>query len=249
MASLAGVSVRTLHLYDQIGLLKPSIRTEKKYRLYGKAEALRLQQILFYKELGMPLKEIASILDDPQFDPVKSLEEHKNILLCKQQQLSTLLKTIEKTIDHLKNETMLTIEELYEGLTPEQMTARREEAARKWDNAVERSENHLRKKTKEEFARLKLAADENVKRLVALSNEDPVSEKVQAEIAVHYELIREFWGTAGSPDKQAATYAGLGDLYVNDDRYMSAVGGPNTGFALFMNKAMKHFAKKLKQFE
>jgi DNA-binding transcriptional MerR regulator len=249
LASLAGVSVRTLHLYDQMGLLKPKIRTEKKYRLYGKAEALRLQQILFYKELGMPLKEIASILDDPQFDPVRSLENHRNALLSKQQQLSTLLKTIEKTINHLKKETMLSIEELYEGLTPEQVTLRRGEAIKKWDDAVERSENHLRKKTKEEFAQLKLAADANVKRLLALSNEDPVSEKVQAEIAVHYELMREFWGTAGSPDKQAATYAGLGDLYVNDDRYMTAGGNPNPAFALFLNKAMKHFVKKLKQFE
>ena len=80
LASLAGVSVRTLHLYDEIGLLKPSIRTEKKYRLYGRAEALRLQQILFYKELGMPLKEIADILDDPQFDPIQSLENHRKVL-------------------------------------------------------------------------------------------------------------------------------------------------------------------------
>ena len=113
---MAGVSVRTLHLYDEIGLLKPSIRTEKKYRLYGKAETIRLQQILFYKVLGMPLKEIAEILDDPQFDPIKSLENHKKVIQQKQEQLTTLLKTIDKTINHLKNETMLSTEELYEGL-------------------------------------------------------------------------------------------------------------------------------------
>ncbi len=64
-AALAGVSVRTLHLYDQMGLIKPSIRTEKKYRMYGRAEALRIQQILFYKELEVPLKEIAEILENP----------------------------------------------------------------------------------------------------------------------------------------------------------------------------------------
>lgn len=122
---MAGVSVRTLHLYDEMGLLKPSIRTEKKYRLYGKAEAIRLQQILFYKVLGMPLKEIAE----------------------------------------------------------------------------------------------------------------------------HYELIREFWGTPGSPDKQADAYAGLGDLYVTDERYTTVNGAPSPKFAQFMNQAMKHFAKRLKQLE
>ena len=245
LASLAGVSVRTLHLYDEIGLLKPSIRTEKKYRLYGRAEALRLQQILFYKELGMPLKEIADILDDPQFDPIQSLENHRKVLQEKQEKLHTLLRTIDKTIDHLKKATMLTTEELYEGLSEEQATAIRKEATEKWGGVVERSENHLRKKTKEEFNQLKEAAGANLKKLVALGNEDPLSEKVQAEIRVHYELIREFWGTAGSPDKQAEAYGGLGDLYTSDDRYMASAGVTDAAFAQFMNRAMKHFAKGL----
>ncbi len=246
---MAGVSVRTLHLYDEIGLLKPSIRTEKKYRLYGKAEALRLQQILFYKVLGMPLKEIAEILDDPQFDPVKSLENHKKVIQQKQEQLTTLLKTIDKTINHLKNETMLSIEEVYEGLPEEHATAWRQEAIGKWGDAVERSESHLRKKTKEMFVQLKADADANIKRLLALSERDPASEQVQAEIGVHYELIREFWGTAGSPDKQADAYAGLGELYISDERYTAVNGDPNPNFAQFMNQAMKHFAKRLKQLE
>jgi DNA-binding transcriptional MerR regulator len=247
LAGMAGVSVRTLHLYDEIGLLKPSIRTEKKYRYYGRAEALRLQQILFYKELGMPLKEIADILDDPQFDPVLSLENHKKVLMQKQEQLTTLLQTIDKTIDHLKNETMLSTEELYEGLPKEAATTWRDEAVQKWGNAVERSENHLRKKTKQEFEQLKQAAGKNWTKLQSMMKEDPAGEKVQAAIREHYELIREFWGTAGSPDKQAEAYAGLGDLYISDERYTSASGQPNPEFAQFMNIAMKYFAKRLKQ--
>src|SRR5688572_6322492 len=169
---MAGVSVRTLHLYDQMGLLKPSIRTEKKYRYYGRAEALRLQQILFYKALGMPLKEIADILDDPQFDPVQSLENHKKVLLQKKEQLSTLLNTIDKTIDHLKNETMLSTEELYKGMPKEAATTWREEAVQKWGDAVERSENHLRKKSKQEFEQLKQAAGQNWMHLQSLVQED-----------------------------------------------------------------------------
>jgi DNA-binding transcriptional MerR regulator len=247
LAGMAGVSVRTLHLYDQIGLLKPSIRTEKKYRYYGRAEALRLQQILFYKELGMPLKEIADILDDPQFDPVRSLENHKKVLMQKKEQLTTLLQTIDKTIDHLKNETMLSIDELYEGLPKEQSTTWRKEAFEKWGDAVERSENHLRKKTKQDFEALKQAAGKNWTLLQSMMHEDPAGEKVQAAISEHYELIREFWGTAGMPDKQADAYAGLGDLYVSDERYTTVNGKSNPEFAQFMSIAMKYFAKRLKQ--
>jgi DNA-binding transcriptional MerR regulator len=246
LAGMAGVSVRTLHLYDEIGLLKPSVRTEKNYRLYGKAEALRLQQILFYRQLGFSLKEIADILDDPLFDPVESLEKHKQLLVQKREELGVLLATIDKTIDHLKNKTMLSIEELYEGLPKEQTDAWRQEAISKWSDAVEKSEKHLRNKTKEEFNKLKAAAKINLQKLLSLSKEDPASDKVQAEITVHYELIREFWGTAGSPDRQAEAYAGLGDLYVADERYMSVDGKANPDFAQFMKKAMKEFAKKLK---
>lgn len=246
LAALAGVSVRTLHLYDQMDLLKPSIRTEKKYRMYGKAEALRLQQILFYRELEVPLKEIAEILDDPQFNTLSALELHKKVLQQRKNRLDTLLQTIDKTIDHLKNKTMLSTEELYEGLPKETSEAWQKEAKEKWGSSVERSENYLRNKTKQDFEFLKEQASANLTKLINLVNEDPTSEKVQKEIAGHYEIIREFWGTAGTPDKQAKAYAGLGDLYVNDERYTSQEGKPNPVFAQFMNKAMKHFAKQLK---
>jgi DNA-binding transcriptional MerR regulator len=245
LAVLAGVSVRTLHLYDQIGLLKPSVRTEKNYRLYGKAELLRLQQILFYKELDLPLAAIADLLDDPDFDPVKALENHKTALLQKQERIGRLLVTIDKTIDQLKNDVMLQPEELYEGLPKEQADSWRKEAKEKWGDAVDRSEQHLMQKTKAQFAALQEAAGLNWTRLMGLMNEDPASEKVQKEIAVHYALIREFWGTADSADKQAAAYAGLGDLYVADERYTMVDGKPNPAFARFMQQAMKCFADTL----
>jgi DNA-binding transcriptional MerR regulator len=246
LAALAGVSVRTLHLYDQIGLLKPSVRTEKNYRLYGRSELLRLQQILFYKELDLPLKEIADILDDPAFDPVKALENHKAALQHKQQRIATLLVTIDKTIDQLKNEDMLQPEDLYEGFPPETVETWRQLAVEHWGDKVERSRAHLLKKTKQEYKQLQQAAAQNWQNLFNLCNKDPQSEAVQKEIAIHYELIREFWGTAGSADNQAAAYAGLGDLYVADERYTLIEGKPQPEFAKFMQQAMKYFAERLK---
>ena len=80
LAKLAGVTVRTLHHYDKIDLLKPALRSDKHYRYYGQEELLRLQQILFYKELGFPLQEIKEILEDPDFDLIEALESHKKAL-------------------------------------------------------------------------------------------------------------------------------------------------------------------------
>ena len=95
----AGRGKRTcLTLVRQIGLLKPSVRTEARYRLYGEKELLRLQQILFYKELDFPIKEIACILDDPDFDVIQALEGHKKALKARKNRIANLLVTIDKTI-------------------------------------------------------------------------------------------------------------------------------------------------------
>src|SRR5512142_78697 len=106
LARLAGVSVRTLHYYDQIGLLKPSARTAAGYRLYGEADLLRLQQILFFRELDFPLTEIQAILDQPDFDQVKALRDHRLLLQQEADRLGRLLNTIEKTISRLTENNM-----------------------------------------------------------------------------------------------------------------------------------------------
>jgi DNA-binding transcriptional MerR regulator len=157
LAKLAGVSVRTLHLYDKMGLLKPSVRTEARYRLYGEKELLRLQQILFYRELGIQLKDIQTILDDPEFDLVKALELHKKELLARKERINTLVGTIEKTLITLKNKTMLEVEDLYKGLPVEKLRAYREEAMSKWGKqTIEEVENSLRSFSKEEMETLKV---------------------------------------------------------------------------------------------
>lgn len=97
LARLAGVSVRTLHVYDKLDLLKPSVRTDAGYRFCGEAELLRLQQILFYKELDLSLKAIAGILDDPGFDLVEALAGHKLALIARRDRLDLLLNTIDNT--------------------------------------------------------------------------------------------------------------------------------------------------------
>lgn len=198
LARLAGVSVRTLHVYDEMDLLKPSIRTEKGYRQYGEAELLRLQQILFYKELDMPLKHIAEILDDPGFDLIEALTGHKLALIARRNRLDTLLNTIEATIDHLKNKTMSNFEELYEGMPREEAMALRQEAIENWgEQAIRKSEDALLGMGKERLEQLKADQRDIMQRLRGMRGGDPSSDAVQLQIGRHYEMIRAFWGLNG----------------------------------------------------
>lgn len=244
LARLAGVSVRTLHLYDELGLLKPHSRTAAGYRLYGEQELLRLQQILLYRELDVPLQQIAAILDDPEFDIVKALREHKKALQEKRSRIGVLLKTLDKTIHALNEKTMLNHDELYEGLPQERAAAYREEAIAKYGNeAVTKSENALRKMDKAAYQQLGSEQAEITATLFNLQHEAPESDAVQKTMQRHYENIRSFWGTAGEADKQAEAYAGLGQLYVDDERFLARDGKPQPEFAQFMAKAMAHFAE------
>ncbi len=248
LAKLSGVSVRTLHLYDKMNLLKPSIRTAANYRQYEEKELLRLQQILFYKELDLPLKEIKNILDEKNFDLIRALESHKTALLEKRRRIDTLMITINKTVSHLKNKTMKNYEELYEGLPNQQTTAWRKEAIEKWgEEAVLRSEKAMVEMPKLNLEQLKADQKDIKQTLISLQGEDLESEQVQEQIARHYANIRSFWGVSDPTDLKAAQYKGLAELYVADDRYMAEDGTPNPAFATFMRKAMIYFAdSKLK---
>jgi DNA-binding transcriptional MerR regulator len=245
LAQISGVSIRTLHHYDKIGLLKPTIRTQARYRMYGEAELLRLQQILFYKELDFALEEIAGLLDDPDFDMINALESHRSSLTAKAQRIAGLLSTIEKTILKLKGKIMLKDEELYDGLSKEKVEGYRKEIVSKYGvEALQQSENSLRQMSKSEFEELKVTAGKLYAELASHINEDPHSRQIQELISKHYAIIRTFWGTTGSPDPQWEAYKGLGSLYISEPSYTSVNGKPNPAFAQFMNQAMSFFVEK-----
>ena len=100
VARMSGVSVRTLHFYDEVGLLKPAYQTAKGYRFYEEAQLLTLQQILFYRELGFELKQIKSILGRPEFEKRKALMAQREVLEETLSRTRTLLETIDKTTEH-----------------------------------------------------------------------------------------------------------------------------------------------------
>ena len=126
LSQLSGVSVRTLHFYDEIGLLHPAAVGANGYRYYGKPELLRLQQIRFYRELGFSLRDIDGVINAPDFDRVAALESHRESLQKRLTDTRSLIATIDKTIKHLKGDNHMKTDELFGGFSPEQQTRHEE---------------------------------------------------------------------------------------------------------------------------
>lgn len=155
LASLAGISARALHYYDQIGLLKPAGIAENGYRYYGKNELMRLQQILFYRELDFNLNEIKTILGTADFDIHSALLSHRKLLLQKITRLESLVNTVDKTIKHLKGEIEMKDQEYYSGFSKEQQQKYEGEIRQKFGNtAIDESKKRMKNWSKSDFTRV-----------------------------------------------------------------------------------------------
>lgn len=232
LAKLAGVSVRTLHHYDKIGLLKPLTRTESNYRYYGKEELLRLQQILFYRELDLPLAKIAELLGDPSFDTEEALRSHREELLKRRDRSIELLKTIDKTIKHLKSKKMKA-EDMYRGFSKEQAKAHEKEAREKWgETIVEESKQRVKNMGREGLDKLLKEGEGISGSLARLQTLSPSDERVQKFIQGHYTLINSFYTVT------PRIYRGLADLYVNDERFKRNYDKHGEGLAEFLRAGM-----------
>lgn len=128
LSDLAEVSVRTLHYYDEIGLLHPSRVGANGYRYYDDAALLRLQQILFYREIGLELMQIKEILDSPNFDLLAALRSHRTVIQQKMNRLQNLVGTIDSTISHLAGEVEMSKKQLFQGFSEEQQKQYQREA-------------------------------------------------------------------------------------------------------------------------
>ena len=241
LARMAGVSVRTLHHYDQIGLLTPADRTEAGYRLYGEPELLRLQQILLFRELEMELAEVRRILDDPGFDPLAALERHRQMLQQRVQRLQRILRTIDRTMDKLTEDDMtLTDEELYEGISPEQRERWQREAREMYDPAlVEESQRRVGKMSSQQWQAVKAEGDEVTRGLATLMDRLPDDPQVKALIARHHGWIENFYPCS------AEVYRGLAGGYVDHPEFRAFYEKYAPGLADFMRAAMIVYADEV----
>ncbi|MBC8172112.1 MAG: MerR family transcriptional regulator, partial [Anaerolineae bacterium] len=134
LSDLAGVSVRTLHYYDEIELLRPSKVAANGYRYYDEAAVLRLQQILFYREIGLELMQIKDVLDSPDFDLVTALRSHRAVLREKMTRLQNLIGTVDHTIKHLQGATKMSNKKrMFEAFNEEKQKDYEREARLQWD--------------------------------------------------------------------------------------------------------------------
>jgi len=141
LSKLAGVTPRTLHHYDEIGLLKPSRVGDNGYRYYGEESVLRLQQILFYRELGIPLEDIKKIMGRRDFDVLGALKSHKDALKKQVTRLNRLINTVDNTINHLKGNTTMSDKAYFEGFSEEEQEKYAAEAEQLYDAESVRESN------------------------------------------------------------------------------------------------------------
>lgn len=242
LTKLSGVSVRTLHWYDEIGLLKPDFYAVNGYRYYAEKDLLLLQQILFFKELGFPLKEIQKLLGLDGFDQVKALQAHKVFLKNEIIRKNKLLETIDKTILHLKGSEKMTDKELYEGFDIEKQKEYEQYIVQYYGSDAEKLLLESKKRTAKwgpkEWEEVKSKGDALHKALASLIQQGlkPSSPEVQKLIHAHYELQSRFY------DLNKEIYIGLTKLYAEhpDFRKFFDVYHPN--MIEFIGEAMRFYA-------
>ncbi len=237
LAELAGVTVRTLHHYDAVGLLRPVRGTRNGYRQYGEAELLRLQQILFFREIDLPLDEIKEILDRPGFDLARALRDHRALIALKRKRLDSLLATVDKTIAKLTKQTSMDDNDLYTGFSKQQTEEYAAEAKQRWGhtNAYKQSVGKYESLTHEQKLKMKEDADAFMREIASHVGEDPKSDAVQDLIAKHFESLRFFY------EPTLEIYRGLGTMYADDPRFAAYYEKYHPQLPPFMRDAMHAF--------
>jgi len=237
MAKLTGVSVRTLHYYDQIGLLCPETAADSGYRWYGEADVERMQQILFYRELDFPLKDIQMILADPRYDRQEALRHQRHLLQLKRERLDRLLELLEA---NLKGEQTME----FKGFDAAELeNARRQyadEAKARWGDTAAWQESQRRTADGDTagFADQAEAMNDIFRRAAALRDTAPDSPEAQA-------LVREWQDFISSHyyDCTREILAGLGQMYTADERFQKNIDRFGAGTAAFLSAAIAAYTK------
>jgi len=236
VADLAGVTIRTLHHYDEIGLLSPSGRSAAGYRIYEEADLERLQRILFYRELGFSLEEIATIVDDPRTDVVGHLRRQRELLTERIKRLRSMVATIDYEMEAEMMGIQLTPEERFEVFGDFRPEDYAEEAEQRWGDteAYWQSQRRVATYTKEDWQRIKAEEEEVRANLAAAfaAGLTPDSEEAMAAAEAHRQHISR-WFYECSYD----THRGLTGLYVNDERCRAHYDALASGLAQFIREA------------
>ena len=250
LAAISGVTVRALHYYDEIDLLKPATIGANGYRRYGQQELLRLQRILFHRDLGVPLSAIAELLEREGEDQIAVLRQHRDKLVAERERYRVLIETIDRTIEELNGKRPMNNANLYQGFSPE-----RQAGYEAW--LIERYGEPMRAGivlAKKSFARM--SPTEQTAALASRGKElhtveqalaqalrdgiDPAAAVIDRLIQRHRAWIASMWEAPCAP----AAYAGLADLYASHPEFVARYESIEPGFTEFLVKAMKLHAQR-----
>ncbi len=239
LAQLAGVSTRTLRYYDEIGMLAPERISSSGYRIYGQKQVDKLQQILFYRELGVNLESIKDIVTAPSFDGAKALVEHRQKLLEKMEQLEILIANVDKTIALTQGRVIMSDKEKFEGfkqkiIDENEQKYGKEVRAKYGNNAIERSNAKVKNMTQADHEAITTLAEQfNTTLLEAMKTGDPSSELSQKVCELHRQWLTFYWD---SYTKEA--HSGLAQMYVDDERFTAYYDKIQKGAAVFLRDAI-----------
>jgi DNA-binding transcriptional MerR regulator len=242
LAKLADVSTRTLRYYDQCGLLPPKSIRSNGYRVYGQNEIDRLQQILFYRELGVELTEIGRILEAKSFDGQTALQNHLVALRKKRERLDLLIDNVEKSIKAMKGEIEMSNKEKFEGFKQKLIDDNErnygDEIRKKYGNkAIDRANARVKGMTKEQYGEVEQLTQElNDTLKAAFQQGDPHSELAQKACELHKQWLCFYWD-----DYSKEAHMGVTQMYVDDPRFTAYYDKIAPGCAVFLRDAVRIF--------
>lgn len=242
LSRLSGVSPRTLRYYHELGLLEPTRISSSGYRIYGASQVDRLQQILFYRELGLPLETIRDLMDAPGFEPAQALLSHRDNLMAQRDRLNTLITNVERTIASTEGRITMTDKEKFEGFKQKLVDDNEKKYGKEirdkyGDKTVDASNQKLMGMTPETHAAFTRLTEELTATLAqAVETGDPAGDLAQKAAALHKEWLMFNW-----PEYTPEAHAGLGQMYVDDPRFKAYYDGERPGTAEFLRDAILVF--------
>ena len=246
MARLSGVSVRALHHYDAIGLLKPRAVGANGYRYYDRQDLLRLQQILFHRALETPLKDIQAALDQPGFDLAAALRAQRARLAAEAERYARLVDVVDRTLADLEGDETMDDKMLFEGFDPEKQAGYEAELVERYGEPmaerIAQSKAGMKtwgKKDWSQFQEEAKAIEHDLAK--ALTQGLPVdSAPVTAIMRRHWAWVGKSWNREPTPD----AFAGLGHLYQENPEFTARYEAIAPGLTEYFAEAMRAFAEK-----
>ncbi|MDR7855034.1 MerR family transcriptional regulator [Tissierella sp.] len=243
LANLAGISSRTLRYYDEIEILKPAKINSSGYRIYGKKEVDKLQQILFYRELGMDLDSIKTIITSSSFNEITALMEHRKKLLAEKEKINILIANIDNTLASKEGRIIMSDKEKFEGFKQTMIDDNEEkygkEARERYgDEVVEKSNKKFKNMTEDQYEELQKLSSSVIDTLkLAFDTKDPAGEIAQKAADLHRQWLSYYWD---SYSREA--HANLTQMYVDDERFKAYYDKEQAGLAEFLRDAIAIYA-------